>query len=311
MVGATGEAGTAYKAVLSEGLKMGLEGSEMTAYIQQMAQGIQQFESTGIPINPKSITALAGDISRTGITGTRALAMAGGLAGGLQQIGQRGIRGGVDHLMLQLLGGYRGGGAGEYRAARARLEELGGTVAGGGVEGVAGTSRITGALGQIMRFAGGDPGAQTELLQRAMEQMGVRGSVREFDWLARSIRGEEATGEQLEAIRREEGRLAKGFEREEAIREGGGFERAARRAVSTYGPGARAQANLVNRQIAAGRRMVGVVMKLENMALNTTNAFNKLTGEPLKKVIDGLDTLSQKAFDAADKLMSIGFTPMP
>ena len=77
--------------------------------MQQTAQGIRQFETTGIPINTPSISALAGDIAGAGITGTRAARMAGGMAAGLQGIGQRGIQSGIDHLMLQLIGGFRWG----------------------------------------------------------------------------------------------------------------------------------------------------------------------------------------------------------
>lgn len=309
MVGGGGRAGGAYTDAIAEGLRMGFEGSEMTNYLQQMAQGIQSFQATGIPINPKSITTLAGDITKSGITGTRAMAMAQGLTGGLQQIGQRGIRSGLDHIMLQLVGGYQGGGAKEYRAARARMQDLAGTVQGGGVEDVAAQSTIMGALRQLMKFAGGDESAQAEMLQRAMEQLGVRGGVREFDWLQRQLAGEEFTPEQMAAVGREysttpgkEGRRVKGAGRVRALTGEGGrldLEKAARTAVGTYAPGARAQAAIENRQIAVGRRMVGVVNQLEGMAVSATDAFTELTGKPLQMAIKGLGALGKSALDIA------------
>jgi hypothetical protein len=308
LVGARGQAGNAFKTALAEGLQMGLEGSELNKWMQQTAQGIQQFSITGIPINTQSISTLASDISAAGITGTRAATMARGLTTGLQGIGQRGIQSGLDHLMLQLVGGYQGGGAAEYRAARSRMEELGGTVRGKGVGGIAGDSVITDAFRKLMEFSGGGPAAQTEILQRSMEKLGVRGSIKEFDWFGRKIRGEEATPEQLQAIQAEQQRRAGGRGEIEAIRQAGGLEGAARLTVGAYAPAARAQASLANQQIAVGGKMVKTVMRLERASLRTTAAFTTLAGPTLDNVTKSLDALAQQAVTTAEAVAAGDFS---
>lgn len=293
--GAQGGGGAAFREALAEGLRLGLEGSELNRYMQETAAGIQNFEATGIEINTRSITSLARDLTDTGIAGTRAARMARGITGGIQQVGQRGIQSGLDLYMLQSIGGYRGGGATQYREARARMESLAGTVQAEGVGAIAGESQISESLRGIMRMAGGDPGAQAELLQTVLRQMGVQTSVKETDWLARSLRGEEATPEQLSMIQQERRRQALGAA--EAKETGLGSEadmmQAAKDVVSGYAPGAKAQASLANKQIAVGRRMVGVVKQLENMALDATDAMSKAFVPSLSKATTELENMAK------------------
>lgn len=307
LVGAKGESGKAFKEALADGLKMGLEGSELNRWMQETAQGIQQFRSTGIEINTRSITELAGDISGAGITGTRATTMAQTFQRGLQGIGQKGIQSGLDHMMLQLIGGYRGGGAAEYRAARSRMETMSNTVRGQGVGGVATSSKISESLKQIMRFTGGDTASQNEMLQQVLQQYGVRGSVQEFDWLGRSLRGEEATPRQLSAIQAEQARQARRQGDVDIMQRPGGLETAARTAVGVYAPGVRSQARITNQQIAIGGKMVSIVQGLERSSINTTKAFSTLTNDTLKSLVTGLEKLTQTAMNASDVFAQEGF----
>jgi hypothetical protein len=305
-VGARGQGGVAFKEAIAEGLQLGLTGSELNRWMQETAQGIQQFQATGIEINTRSVSALAKDISGAGITGTRATTMARGITGGLQQIGQRGIQSGLDLYMLQTLGGYQGGGSTQYRASLMEIEKLAGTIKKEGVGGITGHSKISDAFKGIMQMAGGDTGGQEGMLQSALRSIGVTVSATETNWLARSLRGEEATPEQLAAISSERTRQSEGRAELTAIEEAGGLEAAARKTVGTYAPGAKAQAALENQQIAVGGKMVGVVLKLEKMALRANTAFTTLAGPTMESVTSSLDQLASKAAAAAESFAKSG-----
>lgn len=299
LVGGGDSSSEAFKKTLAEGLEMGLSKSEVAKWMQETAQGIQQFQSTGIPINTTSISALQGDISGAGITGTRALAMSRGITGGLQGIGQRGIGSGLDHMMLQLVGGYKGGGAEDYRAARSRLEEM--NLEGQGVGDIAGNTKVSDALRKIMGMAGGDKASQAEMLQQTVTKLGGRGSVKDFDWLANMLRGEGGSPEQQAAItaemkRREEGASGAGKMRD---KKGTYLEGLARASVEGYAPSAKADAGIKNRQIAAGGKVIGNVQKLERASLNVTDAFNTLTKGPLTDFSDVIEILTGRVKEAA------------
>ena len=285
--------GNGFKDAIAEGLEMGLSRSEVNKWMQMTAQGISQFETTGIPINTGSISDLAGNISGAGLTGTRALSMARGITGGLQGIGSRGMQSGTDMMMLQLVGGYKGGGASEYRAARSRLEEL--NMGGQGVDAIAGNSKIANALKRVMGLAGGDRGSQAELLQQVVTKLGGRGSVKEFDWLQRSLSGGEATPEQFAAIQQEKAMRAAGAGRAAGIRKKGGLKDLASGMVGTYSPGARAMAGLENQQIDAGGKVVGRVISLEQASINTAKAFENLAGKHIDTLTASLGALSDEA----------------
>ena len=302
MVGAEGRAGKSFEDAIAQGLEMGLSRSEVNKWMQMTAQGIQQFESTGIEINPTSISKLAGDISGAGITGTRALSMARGLSGGLQSIGSQGIQTGTDMMMLQLVGGYKGGGAADYRAARSRMEQL--DISGQGVGGLAGNTKVSEALKRIMGMAGGDNASQAEMLQQTVTKMGGMGSVQEFDWLQRKLSGGVATPEQLAAIQKEQAKRAAG--KAEA---GIGLQKLAGGMVSGYAPGAKAKSGLENEQIAVGGKMVSVVIALEKSSINTTRAFTELAGGPLKDVAASLGKLSVEAIKLVNIIKEGGSMP--
>lgn len=300
LVGGGGRSGSAFKDAIAEGLEMGFSRSEVNKWMQMTAQGIQRFENTGIPINTKSISDLAGDISGAGLTGTRAAAMARGITGGLQGIGSRGIQSGTDLMMLQLVGGYRGGGAADYRAARSRLEEL--DIGGQGVGGLARNTKVSEALRRVMSMAGGDKASQAELLQQVVTRLGGQGSVKEFDWLASFLRGETGSPEQQLAIQKEGARRADGASAAESILEKGGLKALARTSISGYAPDVKKMASLENRQIAVGAKMVKTVMKLEDASMKTTEALNKNLGGAIDKAADGLIFLQKKAIAAAEAI---------
>lgn len=304
IVGGMGKADNALKQSINEGISLGLSGSEINQWLQQIASGIYQFQQTGIGINVDSISKLATDIGRAGLPITRAINMAQGITQYLQGIGSKGISSGADLMMLRELGGFRGGGVGEYRKARSRLEELQFQVKGMGVEGIAG-SPISGALRSYMQNVGGDQATKTELLQRLLQRWGVKGSVQQFDWLALQLMGGPTTGDQGKAIADFAKEQQKGQQELAAISKAGGISGAAARVVSARAPNLRAQAEMQNKQIDIGGKAVSTMQAFEQNALKVSGAFINLADGPLKTVHEAMSSLTDISIELANQFVNI------
>lgn len=304
MVGAEGRSGDAFKNALAEGLSLGFSKSELNRWMQMTAQGIQQFEQTGIPVNTTSISALAGEIIGAGITGTRAAALSRGISGGLQGIGSQGIQSGTDLMMLQLVGGYQGGGAADYRAARARMERM--DIGNRQVGELAGDTTVSNALRTVMKMAGADPASQAELLQQVVTRLGGRGSVTDFDWLQRRLSGGEATPEQLKAMKKEGRRRRAGSVEAGVVLADQGLEGMAAQTVREYAPSVQKQEALRNRQITEGGKMVDNVIALEKAAFKTTQTFNTLAGDTINNLTENINIFSTRVLEAAEYLKEFG-----
>jgi hypothetical protein len=304
IVGGMGKADNALKQSINEGISLGLSGSEINQWLQQIASGIYQFQQTGIGINVDSISKLATDIGRAGLPITRAINMAQGITQYLQGIGSKGISSGADLMMLRELGGFRGGGVGEYRKARSRLEELQFQAKGMGAEGIAG-SPISGALRSYMQNVGGDQATKAELLQRLLQRWGVKGSVQQFDWLAMQLMGGPTTGDQGKAIADFAKEQQKGQQELAAISKAGGISGAAARVVSARAPNLRAQAEMQNRQIDIGGKAVSTMQAFERNALKVSGAFINLAEGPLKTVHEAMSSLTDISIELANQFVNM------
>lgn len=300
LVGGRGAAGKEFENAISTGLLMGLQGSELTQYMQDIAQGIMQFQQTGIEINYRSIASLATDIAQAGITGTRSLEMAKSMTQYTQGIGSKGITGAMDIFLLRELGGYRGGGTEEFRKARSKLERLEFGVAGGGVEDVTTSSSMMDTLRTFMSKVGGGQAVQTEMLQMVMQQMGVKGSVREFDWLANQLRGIQ-TPEMETTLAQEQKYQVSGLKSATALADKGLLS-LAETTVSARAPSVKAMAAMQNKQIDTGGKFVGKMISLENAATNLTKAFETLAGPVMKKWVDVVEDVVDKLESNMDRL---------
>jgi hypothetical protein len=304
IVGGMGKADNAFKQAINEGISLGLSGSEINQWLQQIASGIYQFQQTGIGINVDSISKLATDIGRAGLPITRAINMAQGITQYLQGIGSKGISSGADLMMLRELGGFRGGGVGEYRKARSRLEELQFQAKGMGVEGIAG-SPISGALRSYMQNVGGDQATKSELLQRLLQRWGVKGSVKQFDWLAMQLMGGPTTGDQGKAIADFAKEQQKGQQELSAISKMGGISGAAMKMVKDRAPNLRAQAEMQNKQINIGGKAVSTMQAFESNALKVSDAFITLADGPLKTVHEAMSSLTDISIELANQFVNI------
>ena len=304
IVGGMGKADNALKQSINEGISLGLSGSEINQWLQQIASSIYQFQQTGIGINIDSISKLATDIGRAGLPITRAINMAQGITQYLQGIGSKGISSGADLMMLRELGGFRGGGVREYRKARSRLEELQFQAKGMGVEGIAG-SPISGALRRYMQNVGGDQAMKTELLQRLLQRWGVKGSVQQFDWLAMQLMGGPTTGDQGKAIADFAKEQQKGQRELVAISKMGGISGAAMKMVKDRAPNLRAQAEMQNKQIDIGGKAVSTMQAFERNALKVSSAFINLADGPLKTVHEAMSSLTDISIELANQFINM------
>lgn len=295
-----GNANDSFKQAINEGISLGLSGSEINQFLQQIASGIYQFQQTGIAINVDSISKLATDIAKSGLPITRALNMAQSLTQYLQGIGSKGITSGADLMMLRELGGFKGGGVEEYRKARSKLEQLQFQTQGMGVEGIA-QSPISGALRSYMESVGGGQGTKSEMLQRLLQRWGVKGSVQQFDWLANQLMGGTIGGEQGKAISQFTKEQQAGQRELAAIAGAGGITGAAATMVSVRAPNLQQQAMMQNKQIDIGGKAVSTMQAFEKNALKVSNAFIGLAEGPLKTLHEGMSALTDISIKLAQQ----------
>jgi len=277
LVGGPGKADQMMTQAIADGLSLGLEGSELVDYMQSMAEGIKQWETTGIPIAPDAIKGMAETFSKAGIAGTRATQMARGVGQFVQGMEERGGPStGVDLLTLQAFGFTGKGGAAEYEKTIIKMEAAGQQMKEQGVGGA-----MSGPMGEVMKRIRGMPGGDSSvgriMLRRIMrEQMGVNMNQEEMVLLDKQFSGEQLTPEEqtkvdLETARRNAGAIEAG-----AVRTPKGLEKAAKGAVP---PELRTQAAIQNKQIAAGEQMIGVVNTMDMAAATLVKSFANLVGD--------------------------------
>src|SRR4030042_5537577 len=271
---------------INSGISLGLEGSEINTWLENIAQRINQFQQTGISINVNSIAQLAANIGKSGLFSTRGIALAQGATQYLQGIGGKGITSGSDLMMLQLLGGWKGGGIKGYREARSRMEEMD-----------FGGEGISNALSKYLSFVGGNQSTKAEMLQRLFSRWGVKGSVKEFDWMSAQLTGGAITDGQKIGIDKFVTGQAKGSAELAAIQQAGGITGAAAATVAYRAPNVREMAHMQKQQIAVGGKVISVMQSLEKNALNTSEAFANLAKGPLLVLSEPMGSLSETAMD--------------
>jgi len=281
--GGPGQADQMMTRAINDGLKLGLEGSEMVDYMQSMAEGIKQWETTGIPIAPDAIKEMATTFSQAGISGTRAAKIASGAASYMQGIGARGPQGGLDMMLLNKMGGYTGtGGAAEYEKAVIQMEEMGGKLKKGGVGGIGADKGMSDVMRSIMEMGGGGATGRFFLRSVLGKQMGIQMGQKEIGLLEKQLTGGKLTPEEQKYADSEAARRAEGEGRAKIVTTKG-LIGAAKGAV----PGElKAQAAIQNQQIAAGENMINVVNSMDKAAADLVKSFSNLAGDagPLVKL---------------------------
>ncbi len=273
---------------LADAVTLGLSRSETQMYMQQVAQGIQQFQQTGIPFNKDSLSSMATALGR-GMASTRAMRVAGGVQQYVQGIGARGPAGGLDLMAMQAFGGYRGGGgAEELERSFIQMEEMGGNLREKGVGGIKAGSAMGGMMRRIMEMGGGGAGGRL-FLRKQLGRMGVQVGAKEMSILGKTLTGEELTKTESAWMAAEERTRTRSRTESAGLRGPRGLAGMAEDIVAKMGPNLATQASLMNQQKAVGKKLLGTVQTLQQSAINTNTAFADLAAGPLKKVSEGLE----------------------
>jgi hypothetical protein len=288
VVGARGRGGEAMVEAIAGGMQMGLEGSELTTFMQQMAGDIRAWQQTGIPINTTSVAAIGASLARTGLGGIRGAAVTRGLTARARELTTRGPQGAEELIMLQELGGFGGGGVEDYEQAQLRLEQ-------GGFD----PEDVRRMMRRLMAAGGGGAGGRA-VFRRAMRRFGVNIGVAETQLMEKQITGQELTPDEEARIKQIDTQIAQVA--------GGAPETVGamgRKAIEATNPALQKQANITNQQIAAGNAMLGVMQSLEKTTRNVATGFTRLAGEPLTNLTRGIEGLSNEIPGLASKLKDL------
>jgi len=287
LVGGRGRGADALTSALSDAVSQGMQGSEIVRYMQITAQGIQQFQTTGIPFNKESIKGMGDELGRAGIGGPRGVEMARGLQQYVQGIGQRGITGGLDLMMMQAFGGFQGGGPQDFEKSILQMESMGGK----GVGGVKAGTPMAEMINRLVKMGGGARGGGVTFMRRAMGRAGMQMSMGESMALVERTTGEKLlTPEQREAFAIDQAgearrRGAKGPATPEQL-----MAQAAQR-TRGIAPNLERQANLLNRQLSLGQSALNTVQTLESTATTMNEAFSKTVMPTIDKFAGSMNNL--------------------
>ena len=273
IIGSEKNTGDELAMTISDALSLSLEGSEVQDYLAQMAQHMDEWKTTGIPLNPTSMNALSKSFSSMGFGGVRGAVVGQQFAGAAQNLTMSGVQDPMDLMMLQTVGGYKGGGMDKYLDAMEKLESLGG---GKGI----GNKEVNSMISQISKAGGGgDAGAWT--VREAFGKKGIRMGVAESRLAVKAATNPESLSDDERA--KLKGINAKMRAGEEgAPGDAAGLAQQAREAIKAYAPAVKKAAELQNKQNDIGDKFLGSVQKLQESAQNINTAFSTLASGGIK-----------------------------
>lgn len=307
LVGGMGGDSEGLTGALKDAMEMGLQGAEIPTYLQTIAQGIQSFEDTGIPINKDAIRSMGLEIGQAGITATRAARLGAGVQRTVQGIGQRGVTGGLDLMFLQEFGGYRGGGAAEYVKAITQMEGGMGALKSGNFSKAGKGSPLGNIINRLVGYGGGGAGGAL-FMRRQFGTKGIQMSMPEATLLAKQATGAELTEDEKALMATEAKKRKAATKTMGEVASPETMVSAARETMTKLGGNLKAHAALQSQQLAVGSEIVGVVNKLSLAAAKTNKAFMTLSGDTLESVSTSLLSASsglQKFADEAKKSGSV------
>lgn len=259
---------------LSDAVEMGLRGSEVPEYMQIMAAGIQQFQQTGMPINPVSIGDMSRAASGMGLGATRGFAVGAAVSGAAQGLAGRGmIQSPMDILAMQTLGGFKGGGVGGYVKSMTQLEQ-------GGFGG----EQMTDFFRKIVQASGGGELGQLGLRQ-ALSGWGVKMGWQESGMVQRHLEGT-ATPEDTAKLQQILAERVKGMQGPEDLL--GNVAELMKEAA----PALQRQAAIQNKQLAAGEQMLTAAQNMESATANVNNTFTKNIGPTITKLTEKVEQIT-------------------
>ena len=301
-VGAQGRSGEAMTEAISQGLSLGLQGSELQDYMAQMANDISSWKQTGLPINPRSIQQMGAAVSGTGLGGVRGAAISHGLAQAGQNLAAGGVQDTVDLLMMQTMGGYKGGGMEEYEKAQVQLEQMGGK---NGWD----ADTLKNLTDQLMKAGGGGAGGRN-VVQQAFRRKGVQMTKGETIAFTKAQAREELSKTEQEQMDKIQAQMKAGTTGAPQGVEG--LEDQALGVMKAYGGHIEKAASLQNQQNAVGQKWIDTLQELQQSAQNINESFKNVAKDPVHFLAEGIEGFTKsllgltiKADDAATALGGI------
>jgi hypothetical protein len=269
---------------IAGGMRMGLEGSELTNWMSQMAGDIRSWQQTGIPINTGSVNALGSSMAKWGLGGIRGGAVARGITSRARELTTRGPQGAEELIMMQELGGLQGMGVGAFEEAQLKLEQ-------GGFE----PEAVQRMMQRLMAAGGGGAGGR-QVFRRAMRKFGVNVGIEETQRLQTQLAGGEVTP-RIKAIRDQIARV--GSKAPKDIADIG------QKAIGEMDPALQRQAQQTNLQLQTGNKMVTFMQDMEETTRKVAAGFTTLAKAPLTELSGGINDLADSVPKLAKKLKSM------
>ena len=282
-VGAQGRGGEAMVDALQGAVSLALKGSELQDYMAQMANDISAWKQTGIPVNTKSIQQMSAGIASSGLGGVRGAVIGRGLAQAGQRLAAGGVQDTVDMLMLQTMGGFKGGGMEDYEKAQIRLEQM-------GTKGHAWDDTTVKELVSQLMFAGGGGATGRQVVRQAFGRKGVQMAQGETMAFTKWATGEEMTPEEQAQARKIRGEMNAASAG--GPQDMGGLETQALDMVKNLAPALSTAADLQNKQNDVGLQWLGTMQTLQKSMLDISQAFSYVAQTPITALANGTLTLT-------------------
>lgn len=275
--GQAGAGGQALASTIGDAVRLGLEDSEMQKYMQIVSEGIEKWDTSGIPFSRDAFQGFAELLSKSGVGGVRGARVAGGLVQGIQGIADRGPQTGYDIAAMKIFGGWTGrGGAMEYAQTMARMEQL--KMGGGkGVE-----EKKLQEFVNLLLASGGGGGTGILAARKGLEGLNVKMAFRELILMQKLREGKELEPEEKSEMKRLGRERKTGAAR--APETAADLEAQAAGVMKEWGSVVKAVSGIQNQQLDAGKMMLGTVLRLDSAAVNLT----KNLGRELMPAFEGL-----------------------
>lgn len=281
--GATGEQATVQ--ALKAAVELGLEGSDLTAYMRDTAQALMSFDQTGIPIDINSLAALQKNIAMSGLGTMQGARIGRGLRDVGADIGSSGPKNAAQMLIFRQMFGYQGGGTKDFFNASMNASQ--GKFAEGGFQNL---------LGSVMQGKGSDATEKNAMfLQQFLQQAGISISLPQAYDVAR---GDKA------AIAATQKDIAAGTSAASGIT----AERIATAGMGATPGALRTAAGVTNARIGAGQEMLPAMQEFEkaqSAMLRNASEFSgvvKILAENAKEISKSFGPGASKLADVLEAL---------
>ena len=265
---------------IAAALRLGLETSEISDYLQEQTGYLKSLESQGIQVVlPEMLAvqeALAGNedtgVGGIGIRGFRAQAITQGFAQGAMRVGQRGLQSAGDVRLMRAMGYTGTGGPEEYARVLMEMQNPG-----------LAARALPGYLQSFTR--GMDPGSDFTALavQRAMSAMGVQVGPAEAKQLAAGA---------PEMMAKVQASMAATATNSSLQAQGDRFNMAGRDLASATGGTIVQQAAIEQQRIDSGRKVAQAMVELESTTVNLANMFGNTLGPKVEEAAMMLERLT-------------------